>query len=43
MLHSHSTSGDTITVSDAQGKRGDLVGGIATAAKGIRAIAFGAT
>jgi uncharacterized protein (DUF342 family) len=43
LLHSHSTSGDTITVSDAQGKRGDLVGGIATAAKGIRAIAFGAT
>jgi uncharacterized protein (DUF342 family) len=43
LLHSHSTSGDTITVSDAQGKRGDLVGGIATAAKGIRAISFGAT
>ena len=43
LLHSNSTSGDTITVSDPQGRRGDLVGGIATAAKGIRAIAFGAT
>ncbi|MEH6733571.1 MAG: FapA family protein [Shewanella sp.] len=43
LLHSHSTSGDTITVSDAQARRGDLIGGIATAAKGIRAIAFGAT
>ncbi|MCL1113445.1 FapA family protein [Shewanella basaltis] len=43
LLHSHTTSGDTITVSDAQARRGDLVGGIATAEKGIRAIAFGAT
>ncbi|GGQ24553.1 DUF342 domain-containing protein [Shewanella litoralis] len=43
LLHSHTTSGDSITVSDAQSRRGDLVGGIATAAKGIRAIAFGAT
>ncbi|MDP5147554.1 FapA family protein [Shewanella sp. ULN5] len=43
LLHSHSESGSTITVSDATGKRGDLVGGKATAAKGIHAIAFGAT
>jgi hypothetical protein len=43
LLHSHSHSGSTITVSDAQGRRGDLVGGKATAAKGIRAVAFGAT
>ncbi|MGX9460867.1 DUF342 domain-containing protein [Shewanella sp. A14] len=43
LLHSHSISGDSITVSDAQGRRGDLVGGIATASKGIRAITFGAT
>ncbi|WP_137223169.1 DUF342 domain-containing protein [Shewanella sp. MEBiC00475] len=43
LLHSHSTAGDSITVSDAQGRRGDLVGGIATASKGIRAITFGAT
>jgi len=43
LLHSHSESGSTITVSDTTGKRGDLVGGKATAAKGIHAIAFGAT
>ncbi|MGI2171347.1 DUF342 domain-containing protein [Shewanella sp. MF05960] len=43
LLHSNTTSGDSITVSDAQSRRGDLIGGIATAAKGIRAIAFGAT
>ncbi|MGI2174114.1 DUF342 domain-containing protein [Shewanella ulleungensis] len=43
LLHSHTTSGDSITVSDAQSRRGDIVGGTATAAKGIRAIAFGAT
>lgn len=43
LLHSHSQSDETITVSDAQSRRGDLVGGKATAAKGIRAVAFGAT
>jgi uncharacterized protein (DUF342 family) len=42
LLHSHSTAGDSITVSDAQGRRGDLIGGKATAAKGIRAIVLGA-
>jgi|TARA_R110000851_G_scaffold210486_1_gene362915 uncharacterized protein (DUF342 family) len=42
LLHSHSTSGGCITVSDAQSRRGDLVGGKATAAKGIRAIVLGA-
>jgi len=42
LLHSHSTSGDSITVSDSQGRRGDLVGGKATAAKGISAIVLGA-
>lgn len=43
LLHSHSTSDMVITVSDASGRRGDLVGGIATAKHGIHAITIGAT
>ncbi|MGZ9899508.1 DUF342 domain-containing protein [Shewanella gaetbuli] len=43
LLHSYSQSGETITVSDEHNRRGDLVGGKATAAQGIRAVAFGAT
>ncbi|WP_144212740.1 DUF342 domain-containing protein [Shewanella donghaensis] len=43
LLHSHSQSDSQITVSDPNAKRGDLVGGKATAAKGITAVAFGAT
>ncbi|MDD8061138.1 MULTISPECIES: DUF342 domain-containing protein [Shewanella] len=43
LLHSHSTSNGFITVCDTQCRRGDIVGGVTTANKGIRAIAFGAT
>ena len=43
LLHSHSRSDSQITVSDPKAKRGDLVGGTATAGKGIKAVAFGAT
>ncbi|WP_285163294.1 DUF342 domain-containing protein [Shewanella goraebulensis] len=43
LLHSHSQSDNAIIVSDPNAKRGDLVGGIATAQKGIKAVAFGAT
>lgn len=43
LLHSHSETKTTITVCDATGKRGDLAGGWARAAKGIKAVAFGAT
>ncbi|MBR9728338.1 DUF342 domain-containing protein [Shewanella intestini] len=43
LLHSQSYSKQTITVSDKQARRGDIVGGRAQAAKGIHAVAFGAT
>ncbi|GIU35305.1 DUF342 domain-containing protein [Shewanella colwelliana] len=43
LLHSHSDTNTTLTVSDANGRRGDLVGGIAKAAKGIKAVIIGAT
>ncbi|MCL1046631.1 FapA family protein [Shewanella electrodiphila] len=43
LLHSHSQSDSFITVSDPSAKRGDLVGGRATAKNGIKAVAFGAT
>ncbi len=43
LLHSHSVSDNVITVSDPNARRGDLVGGRATAKKGIKAVAFGAT
>ncbi|NKF49277.1 DUF342 domain-containing protein [Shewanella sp. WXL01] len=43
LLHSHSTTKQTITVSDTTKRRGDLVGGRAEAGKGIRAVVFGAT
>ena len=43
LLHSHTTSGGQITIADPKATRGDLIGGIARAEKGIRAVAFGAT
>ncbi|WP_394131570.1 DUF342 domain-containing protein [Shewanella maritima] len=43
LLHSHTQSKETINVCDPSNRRGDLVGGIAKANKGIRAVAFGAT
>ncbi|NMH65839.1 DUF342 domain-containing protein [Shewanella salipaludis] len=43
LLHSHTQSEASITVSDANGRRGDLVGGTARAAQGIKAVVIGAT
>ncbi|MEZ9370031.1 DUF342 domain-containing protein [Shewanella sp. 10N.286.51.B2] len=43
LLHSHACSNGVITVSDPSGRRGDLVGGKASASKGIHAVAIGAT
>ena len=43
LLHSNSRTDSKLTVSDANGRRGDLVGGIAKAEKGIKAVAIGAT
>jgi uncharacterized protein (DUF342 family) len=43
LLHSYSKSDMVITVSDASGRRGDLIGGTATAKHGIHAITIGAT
>ncbi len=43
LLHSNSKTAGTLTVSDKKGYRGDLVGGIASAEKGLCAVAIGAT
>jgi hypothetical protein len=43
LLHSHTSTAQTLTVSDTNGRRGDLVGGIAKADKGIKAVIIGAT
>lgn len=43
LLHSHTETQSRLTVSDANGRRGDLVGGIAKANKGIKAVIIGAT
>lgn len=43
LLHSHSTSESKLIVSDATGRRGDLIGGRAYAEKGIEAVTIGAT
>ncbi|MBB1268883.1 DUF342 domain-containing protein [Shewanella sp. SR44-3] len=42
LLHSHTTSDLVITVSDKTGRRGDLIGGQATAGHGIHAVIIGA-
>ncbi|QSX37740.1 DUF342 domain-containing protein [Shewanella sedimentimangrovi] len=43
LLHSHSVTHGCLTVSDATGRRGDLVGGIVQADQGIKAVVIGAT
>lgn len=43
LLHSHTKTAGNLTVSDPTGRRGDLVGGIAHAEKGICAVVIGAT
>ncbi|ABZ75272.1 protein of unknown function DUF342 [Shewanella halifaxensis HAW-EB4] len=43
LLHSHTKTEQQLIVSDASGRRGDLVGGKAEANKGIKAVALGAT
>ncbi|QYJ85727.1 FapA family protein [Shewanella mesophila] len=43
LLHSHTSTTQTLTVSDANGRRGDLVGGIAKSDKGVKAVIIGAT
>ncbi|MGS0680462.1 DUF342 domain-containing protein [Shewanella sp. 125m-7] len=43
LLHSHTRTQQQLIVSDANGRRGDLVGGKAEANKGIKAVALGAT
>ncbi|GIU50556.1 hypothetical protein TUM4438_36960 [Shewanella sairae] len=43
LLHSHTQTKQQLIVSDATGRRGDLVGGRAQANKGIKAVAVGAT
>ncbi|MFV7768887.1 DUF342 domain-containing protein [Shewanella marisflavi] len=43
LLHSHSRTSGQLIVSDANGRRGDLVGGIANADKGVKAVIIGAT
>ncbi|QLE84175.1 DUF342 domain-containing protein [Shewanella sp. Scap07] len=43
LLHSHTTTQEKLIVSDANGRRGDLVGGIANTDKGVSAVIIGAT
>ncbi|MCG9728323.1 FapA family protein [Shewanella sp. Isolate13] len=43
LLHSHTQTQQQLLVSDASGRRGDLVGGKAEACRGIKAVAIGAT
>lgn len=43
LLHSKTETQGTLTVSDATGRRGDLIGGSAYAEKGIVAVTIGAT
>ncbi|QYJ75951.1 DUF342 domain-containing protein [Shewanella sp. FJAT-52076] len=43
LLHSNTTTLSKLLVSDNNGRRGDLVGGQAHAAKGVRAVVIGAT
>ncbi|MCH1929600.1 FapA family protein [Shewanella sp. A25] len=43
LLHSNTKTAGTLTVSDSSGRRGDLVGGVAHAEKGVTAVVFGAT
>lgn len=43
LLHSHTRTKQRLTVSDPNKRRGDLVGGVVEAAKGLRAVIIGAT
>ncbi|WP_372872133.1 FapA family protein [Shewanella sp.] len=43
LLHSHSQTSGKLIVSDNNSRRGDLIGGQAHAAKGVRAVVIGAT
>lgn len=43
LLHSNTKTASSLTVSDPSGRRGDLVGGVAHAEKGITAVVIGAT
>jgi len=43
LLHSHSITHSCLTVSDANARRGDLVGGIVQADQGVKAVVIGAT
>ncbi|MCH1920697.1 FapA family protein [Shewanella sp. A3A] len=43
LLHSHTNTESKLIVSDATGRRGDLIGGRAYAEKGIEAVTIGAT
>ncbi|MGI2094257.1 DUF342 domain-containing protein [Shewanella oncorhynchi] len=43
LLHSNTKTAGSLTVSDPSGRRGDLVGGVAHAEKGITAVVIGAT
>ncbi|MCG9695611.1 FapA family protein [Shewanella sp. Isolate11] len=43
LLHSHTATSKTLTVSDSSERRGDLVGGIVEANKGVKAVIIGAT
>ncbi|ABV38583.1 protein of unknown function DUF342 [Shewanella sediminis HAW-EB3] len=43
LLHSHTRTKQRLTVSDANNRRGDLVGGVVEAAKGLKAVIIGAT
>ncbi|AQS38054.1 putative polymerase with PALM domain, HD hydrolase domain and Zn ribbon [Shewanella psychrophila] len=43
LLHSYTKTTQKLTVSDANGRRGDLVGGIVKADKGLKAVIIGAT
>lgn len=43
LLHSNTKAAGSLTISDAHGRRGDLIGGIAHAEKGLVAVAIGAT
>uniref|UniRef100_Q0HYX9 Flagellar Assembly Protein A N-terminal region domain-containing protein n=1 Tax=Shewanella sp. (strain MR-7) TaxID=60481 RepID=Q0HYX9_SHESR len=43
LLHSNTKTAGTLTVSDQSGRRGDLVGGVVHAEKGLTAVVIGAT
>lgn len=43
LLHSHTRTKQKLIVSDANNRRGDLVGGVVEAAKGLKAVVIGAT